>query len=256
MINSTVPSTGIQPLATVLSETPPQVRTLHGMANDLLKVVRVNYGGGEHYYPQFASAPTQSNYAPQFAPGHGYGNPPDYSYSPQYPSYNPSYTPDYSYPSEIVPDYSYTPQYPSYQAPWYDAPAYNAGGGGPTYVPAYPFAPTPDDPTIVPGSRSRTPNDALRPNDGGKPGGEGAAGRAGDAVALTPRPFGGNLPDVRRWSGVVTSRDPRTVSANLQVSVRGTAAIAFQVSSEGASRFRAHETAYWNAIAARNNVRT
>ncbi|VVE64851.1 hypothetical protein PAN31117_01674 [Pandoraea anapnoica] len=125
----------------------------------------------------------------------------------------------------LEPDYSY--QQPNYQQPNYQQPNYNYSA--------------PHDPS-------------AHPNDAGQPGAGGAVGMSGDLLAKTSPQHGNNPPDVRRWSGVVGRDDGRPVTASLSDAVQETAAVEFQLSSDGANRYESDEQAYWNALNSRNTL--
>ncbi len=199
----TVSSTGVQPLAVVLSETRPQAPTKDGIASGLLKVSQVNY---EMRQPDYSYTPT--NYEMRQ---------PDYSYTPTYqPPYYPSYPPYAPTPTE----------------------------NGTTFDQGYDY------------SAPLAPN--MHPNDAGQPGARRPAGVPGDLLAKTSPQHGNNPPTVGRWSGAVGRHDGRPVTANLSIAVQGTAAVGFQISSDGVgpSRFKADEQAYWKALGFQNTSRT
>lgn len=201
----TVSSTGVQPLALVLSETQTQAPTEDGVASGLLKVSQVDYS---YEAPHYDYTPPYYSYTPSYQPSSQASSQPSY-----YPSNHPAYAPT---PTENANT--------SYQGYGYSAPL--------------------------------DPN--LHPNDAGQPGAGHAAGMPGDRLAkMSPR-HGNNPPDVRRWSGAVGKGDGRPVTANLSIAVQGTAAVGFQISSDGAgpSRFKADEQAYWKALGFQNTSRT
>lgn len=141
------------------------------------------------------------------------------------------------------PDYSYTPTYQPYD------PSYASDGS--RFTPTYPHygpMPTENDNTFFQGYGYSAKHAADgRPNDAGLPTGR-APGTPGDVFVKPSQPHGSHSTDVSRWTGVVVARGGKPVTANLSLAVDGTAAVAFEISSKGPSRFSADEQAYWKAL--------